>query len=272
MSQQVAKDLSIKQSIWDAAIASDERIVKITANNEEVYWLKKASPARGIFRYYALNLFSKILRVPLLKAVPQEGGQTALNVEISRINSLNKAGIFVPKIMATDSGWILLKDLGESIIDELKQNRQNKEIVQNIFMECLNGIKVLHEKGQYMSQGFVRNMLKLTKEPLLDNQFQIGFIDFEDDPLSVMSLHEAQARDLILFVNSTARFFVKDSQFFTQQILQFFEGHSQEVVANIKKTNDKLMWVTKLPFQKALGHDYQKLKIGILALSKVKSI
>jgi hypothetical protein len=249
----------ITQQQWIQAMGSSERIEKISTL-KGVYWLKKAAPARGVFRYFALNLFSFILRTPLLKAVPQKGGQIALDTEVSRIETLMKHEIKVPKIIAKDKGWILLEDLGDSIIEEMKANRTNIELIRKNFEICLSGIKKLHMKGQYLSQGFARNLLKIK------NSDEIGFIDFEDDPLDVLTLDQAQARDLLLFVNSTARFFVKDKQFFNQQIKEFLNGHQQQVVECIKKTNQKLMWITKIPFQKLLGHDYQKLKMGILAL------
>jgi hypothetical protein len=150
--------------------------------------------------------------------------------------------------------------LGDPIIDEMKANRTDTELIRYLFRTCLSGIKQLHIKGQYLSQGFVRNILKIKDSD------EVGFIDFEDDPLDVLSLEQAQARDLLIFVNSTARFFVNDKEFFNQQIDGFLEGHNQEVINSIKDTNQKLLWITKLPFQKLLGHDYQKLKLGILAL------
>jgi len=142
----------------------------------------------------------------------------------------------------------------------MKANRTNIPLIRHYFKICLNGIKQVHLKKQYLSQGFVRNIVKIK-----DSE-EVGFIDFEDDPIQVLSLEQAQARDLLLFVNSTARFFVKDEEFFNQQIHEFVKGHNQQVIDYIKETNKKLFWITKLPFQKLLGHDYQKLKTGILAL------
>ncbi len=262
--ENIINNLNIDNETWHKALSSKERIERIRAETGEVYWLKKSAPARGVFRYYALNLFSKVLRIPLLKAVPQKGGQTALDLEVERITCLKKNGILVPELMAKEPGWILLKDLGVSIIDDFKQNRHDMPKVRKLFADCLDGIKQLHKQNQYMSQGFVRNMLKIKEDSA-----QIGFIDFEDDPLTVMNLAQAQARDLILFINSTARFFVKDSRFFQQQIHKFFDGHNPEVVVNIIKTNNSLLWVIKLPFKKSLGHDYQKLKVGIEALKDI---
>ena len=256
--------LAINDDTWQKALHSDERIERIISETGESYWLKKSAPARGVFRYHALNLFSKILRTPILKAVPQLGGQTALKTEIQRIEQLKSGGIMVPEICATASDWILIKDLGTSIIDDMKTNRSDQKRMRKLFSICLSSIKKAHLSGQYMSQCFVRNMLMINED-----KGEVGFIDFEDDPLSVLSLKQAQARDLMLFINSTARFFVKDSEYFKKEIHGFLDGHNPEVIAHIKSTNKSLLWITKLPFQKTLGHDYQKLKIGIVAMSDV---
>ncbi|MCF6288688.1 MAG: hypothetical protein L3J53_05555 [Proteobacteria bacterium] len=262
--QKVIQALGINADIWHKALNSGERIERIKTPTGDVYWLKKSAPARGVFRYYALNFFSKLLKVPLLKAVPQKGDQIALDIEAKRIATLQKNGVLVPKLIAKNPGWILLGNLGESIIDDFKQNQHNTPRVQKLFADCLDAIKQLHEKGQYMSQGFARNMLKVSTNPV-----KIGFIDFEDDPLTVMSLAQAQARDLILFINSTARFFIQDLEFLQQQIHTFLDGHDPKVINNIKKTNKNLLWLTNLPLQKILGHDYQKFRTGILALKNI---
>ena len=263
MNQTIA-ELSIDEKIWQNAIDSNERIEAIKSQTGQKYWLKKSAPARGYFRYMALNIFSKLLRTPLLKAVPQKGGQIALDLEIQRIEMLKSKGVEVPEIATVGPGWILLNDLGVSIIDDMKTNRKDQQRIRKLFSICLKAIKKLHNADQYMSQGFVRNMLMVEE----DNG-TVGFIDFEDDPLTVMNLQQAQARDLMLFINSTARFFVKDSEYFKQEIHAFMDGHNEKVIASIKNTNNKMLWITKLPFQKALGHDYQKLKVGILALAEI---
>lgn len=261
---QTITELSIDKKMWQDAIDSNERIEAITDLSGQRYWLKKSAPARGYFRYMVLNVFSKLLRTPLLKAVPQKGGQIALDIEIQRIEKLKSNGILVPEIVAFAPGWILLKDLGVSIIDDMKTNRNDQQRIRTLFTTCLMAIKKLHGANQYMSQGFVRNMLMAD-----EINGKVGFIDFEDDPLTVMNLQQAQARDLMLFINSTARFFIKDSEYFKQEIHNFLDGHNEKVIASIKNTNNKMLWITKLPFQKALGHDYQKLKIGIQALSEI---
>lgn len=245
---------------WRTAMDSAARIEKITVAGGD-FWLKKAAPPRGVFRYHALNLFSWMLRLPLLKAVPQPGGDAAIKNEIKRLQALASMGVLVPQIIAYDSSWLLIKDAGQSIIKTMKQNETTQSCRQQLFMACLTAIKSLHLKDQYLSQGFVRNML-LADEAAM----QVAFIDFEDDPLDVMNLAEAQARDVLLLVNSTARFFVDDHEFFSNSIQQFMTGHSPEMVAALRTTTQRMQWITKIPFQKLFGHDYRKLKTGILAL------
>lgn len=259
---QLLTDQKINQDQWQQAMNSTRRIEKINTV-EGAYWLKKAAPARGLFRYHALNFFSWLLRLPLLKAVPQPGGNLAIANEVKRLQTLSKAGILVPRLIAFAEDWLLIEEAGSSIIKPMKQADTSKKTRQQLLKKCLLAIKTLHQQGQYLSQGFVRNML------LDESRGQIAFIDFEDDPLEVMSLAEAQARDLLLLVNSTARFFVNDQTFFHQVIQTFLEDHDKQVIDTLKITTRRMQWISKLPFQKLFGHDYQKLKVGILALKGI---
>lgn len=254
--------LDLNEKLWQSAMDSIERIEKISTRTG-VYWLKKATPARGEFRYHALNFFSWMMRLPLLKAVPQPGGNQAIANEVGRINQLTKAGVKVPEILAYDESWILLKDVGQSIINTMKHKDTNQTNIQTLFQTCLNAIKDLHNNNQYLSQGFIRNML-------LDPSTQtVTFIDFEDDPMDVMCLAEAQARDVLLLVNSTARFFVNDQAFFNDTLRHFLSDHNPSMVKALRSTTNRLQWITRIPMQKFLGHDYQKLKVSILALKNI---
>ncbi|MCX7553136.1 hypothetical protein OS175_04545 [Marinicella sp. S1101] len=254
---------NITEQQWLEALHCADRVVKIKTQ-ANAYWLKKAAPARGLFRYHALNFFSRLLRLPLLKAVPQPGGAAAVINEAARLKALADAGVPVPKIIAEDREWLLVESMGESIVKTLKSQTTQKPTRQKLFAQCLAAINDVHQKGHYLSQCFVRNMV-------LDREAnQVVFIDFEDDPLTVMSLAQAQARDLLLFVDSTARFFTDDKAFFEQKIQAFMTAHNETMRGALKQTVDRLQWITKLPFQKRLGHDYEKLKLGILALKHIK--
>lgn len=252
--------LGIAAESWQQAMAATDRVVKLSTASGD-FWLKKAAPARGIFRYHALNLFSWLLRLPLLKAVPQPGGTAAIANEVKRIQTLTAAGVPVAPLVAHGDDWLLIKDVGTSIIRVMKNTETEQTHRQALFSACLQAIKAVHQQGQYLSQAFIRNLL--LQDPAL---LTVAFIDFEDDPLTVMTVAEAQARDVLLLVNSTARFFVQDQAFFHAAIEQFMQGHDSAMIDALRTTANRMQWITRVPFQGLLGHDYQKLKVGILAL------
>ena len=251
--------LGINEQQWQQSWHNSERMVRINTPDGS-YWLKKAAPARGLFRYHALNIFSRLMRLPLLKAVPQPGGNQAITNEVMRLQALKSKGIQVPTLLAHGDNWLLIADAGQSIVRTMKLSTTAQSTRQQLFKSCLTAIRALHDQQQYLSQGFIRNML-------IDKASdQVVFIDFEDDPLQVMTLAEAQARDVLLLINSTARFFINDQNWFEQAITEFLDQHDSNMIQALTSTAQHLQWVTRIPFQSLLGHDYQKLKVGILAL------
>src|SRR5690606_32332086 len=68
----------------------------------------------------------------------------------------------------------------------------------------------VHAQGQYLSQAFARNFI------LHDGK--LSLIDFEDDPLEVMSLPQAQVRDWLAYLHSTAWLMPAHRQAMTGQL------------------------------------------------------
>lgn len=257
----VCVELGISFQQWRLAMQDRERAVLLSADDGQRYWLKKSAPERGFWRYQALNMFSYLFRLPLLKAVPQQGGRIALNTEIKRLKQLSRATVAVPELVAQAADWLLLRDLGNSAVDYFKDSNVAESDKQALLRACLQAMRSVHDKQLYLSQAFVRNMIVVNQDP-----WDIGFIDFEDDPLEVMDLAHAQARDLLLFVDSVARFFMHNQDFFKDCIDAFLSDHNVEVKRWLRQTVVRLNWVTRMPLQRHLGHDYQKLKLGLVAL------
>jgi tRNA A-37 threonylcarbamoyl transferase component Bud32 len=260
--QELLANRQISQQQWQQAMDSPARVEPINTA-EGTYWLKKAAPPRGLFRYHALDAFSRLMRLPLLKAVPQPGGTAAISNEVRRLKQLTAAGVTVPEMLGHGYDWLLLCDAGVCVNRILKDPDTTQNHRQQLFKQCLLAIHQLHQQGQYLSQGFIRNLL------MAPDTGRIAFIDFEDDPLEVMSLAAAQARDVLLLVNSTARFFLEDLAFFEATIQAVLNNHDPQVVEALRITTKRMQWVTRIPFQGLFGHDYQKLKTGILALNQL---
>jgi hypothetical protein len=65
------------------------------------------------------------------------------------------------------------------------------------WLQGLHAIEAVHRQNQFLSQAFARNMV-------LTETGGIGFIDFEDNPATVLSLQQCQSRDWLCYLQSTA--------------------------------------------------------------------
>ncbi|WP_143892965.1 hypothetical protein [Tepidimonas sediminis] len=63
------------------------------------------------------------------------------------------------------------------------------------FNLALDGLAYVHRQGQYLSQAFARNAIVSDKG--------LVYLDFEDDPRTVMSLPDAQTRDWLALLLSS---------------------------------------------------------------------
>lgn len=66
-------------------------------------------------------------------------------------------------------------------------------------MAAMQSIAQAHARGAYFGQPLPRNLT-------WDGE-KVGFIDFEEDPLEVMDLSEAQARDWLMFGYGVAKYY-----------------------------------------------------------------
>lgn len=177
----------------------------IASQNMEV-WLKKAQPERNPFLYWLLNRTAGFLNMPWLKASPSaRGGHLGISVEVQRLTQLHNANVRVPQVLAQQEGAFLMQDIsatqGRAIVlqnamtDSL-HDKQPQSIL-DLFQIGLQAISELHQKNQYLSQAFARNMV-------FNENKQLCFIDFEEDPLQVMSLTDCKTRDMFCYLHSTA--------------------------------------------------------------------
>lgn len=158
--------------------------------------IKRQEDARPQLGYVLLKWMAAALRQPLFRPVPAPGGQFAQQIEIRRLQSLNQAGVNVPRVLHVASDWIALECVGSTSLEELIRDTTDTNQQLAYWTAGLAAILDVHHKDQNLSQVFVRNMMW--------HQDQVFFIDFEDDPASILGLDQAQARDWLLYLLSTA--------------------------------------------------------------------
>jgi len=154
--------------------------------------VKGQRSARGPWRFRVLSALARLTSNPLLRPVPAPGGAAAQATEVARLRSLAASGVQVPELMHQGADYIVLRRIeGQPLQDQFTGE---VGVALRAFTQGLDGLIDLHRRGQYLSQGFARNMLAAPDG--------LWYIDFEDDPLQVMDLPDAQARDLLSYLLS----------------------------------------------------------------------
>lgn len=162
-------------------------------------WLKLSVPQPPAWRYHLLAGVARLLRQPAMQPVRPQGGVVGIRNEAQRLTALAAAGLRVPQLLAHDDHWLLVSDLGHTTLESLIRHA-DAEAQMAYWQRGADYIQQVHQSGQYLSQAFARNLV-------WSSEYGLGAIDFEDDPISAMSLAQAQIRDWLPYFFSTAIFF-----------------------------------------------------------------
>ena len=155
---------------------------------------KRQRPHRSAWRARGVNVLARAVGVPILQAVPAHGGARAQRIEVERLRALRAAGLRVPEVLHVDAAFIVISHLdGRSLVELIEAGGARG---WDAWRQGLDAIAEVHARGQYLSHAFARNFLAAPGAAL-------AMIDFEVDPLEVLSLDQAQARDWLAYLHST---------------------------------------------------------------------
>lgn len=236
-----------------------EKVHKIIFEGRTL-WLKKAEKKQ---RTLLLNITAKIsgwMKAPLLTPAKKYGPEDSINYEVEHLNTLSDLGFNVPEVIAKGDDWLLISDMGRNASGYFKNKERTSAEIETAYASILAEMSKLHSKGGFLSQAFVRNVTFINEDIN-----KVGFIDFEDNPLTVSTAKQAIAKDLLYFTSSMARFFIQNSEAFKAITNEYLCQYDPEVIELFKATRQKLEWILKLPFKDKLGKDYKKLKVFLEA-------
>lgn len=169
-------------------------------DNGQTVWVRRATSRNAAWRYRLLGRVAKWLRLGVLTPVPNLGGTAGISTEVARLSALANAGITVPTLLAWQDNALMISHIGEhNLQHEWRHCHQDPIALAERWQLGLSAIAHVHQRGQYLSQAFARNLIYQAEPP------RIAFIDFEDDPASVMPLALCQARDWLCYLHSGAR-------------------------------------------------------------------
>lgn len=213
--------------------------------------VKGQRPLRGPWAHRVLNLFARMAGVPYLKAVPVHGGAQSQAIELERLRVLRAAGIAVPAIHHVAADYFVMSYLGSN--DLARALREQGAQAYGLWMAAMEHLLLVHARGQYLSQYFARNII-------VSSRFE-GLIDFEDDPLEVMSLEQAQARDWLIYLQSTLHNLALAPDRLDAALRQVLSRESEPVRAVLRHAARRLSWLRHLPTNRTIwGKDFVSLQ------------
>jgi hypothetical protein len=201
---------------------------------EGVVWRKSYTEGSRGARIAALRAVARTLGLaPLVAPLPQTAEQ-ACATEQRMIRRLAALGAHVPAIVASGPRELVLSDLGPTLAGTCRRE-PDPQARRALVAAGLDALASLHAAGGHLSQAFARNMT------LRDGV--VGFIDLEEDPATTMPPAAAQARDLIFYAHSTARFLVDVPGAHAQLLARFLQQAPADVRMHVRRTARRLAWL-----------------------------
>ena len=192
--------------------------------------------------------------LPFLRNPGASSPASTQAIEVARLRSLHAAGVAVPEVLQVEPDYFVMSHLpGRSLIDTMERN---PEAATEWWQRGLQSLLDVHRKGQYLSQAFARNFVVVGET--------LAMIDFEDDPGRELSLEEAQARDWLAYLHSTAwRLPIAPSE--RAALLQRWLAEERpQVRALVEAAGRKLAWMRHLP---STRRPFGREVVGLQALA-----
>lgn len=201
-------------------------------------WLKvyeKRTSAR-VAATRAWNRVAQGLGVEILRAPPQYGIEKTRQIEMRRIDQLRSQGVLVPDILAEGKGTLLLSDIGPSLSGQLKA-AANDDQIDELVHAAVVAVAQAHNGGAYFGQAFARNITVCDE--------RIGFIDFEEDPLELMPLHDAQARDWLMFAAGVSRHYEARGHVLADMLELARPSLEDKVISGLRHSAERLRFLQR---------------------------
>jgi tRNA A-37 threonylcarbamoyl transferase component Bud32 len=221
--------------------------------------VKGQRATRNPWPHRLLNTLAWIAGVTYMKAVPVHGAARSQAIEVMRLRALYGAGLPVPAVLHVAPDYFVMTYLGSR--DLALTLREQGMLAWDLWMAAMEELLRVHARGQYLSQCFARNII-------VSDRFH-GLIDFEDDPLEVMSLVEAQARDWLIYLQSTLFNLGPDPSRLDVALHQVLDRETEPVRAVLRHASRRLGWLRWLPTNRKLwGKDFVSLQAVGAALHR----
>lgn len=178
------------EALLAAVIGGARRVERVLLSNRSV-WIKRYGTEKPSWWMHLQAVLSRLIPVAYLKPSPYLAPRQMAERELRRIRLFAVHGIATPKVLYASKGAIILSDVGQTVQARLKTLRNGDPAIHDaLLVACASELGRLHAEGLCHGRPYPRDMF------FADDR--LGFMDFEEEPQTVMSIAVAQARDIWL--------------------------------------------------------------------------
>ncbi len=222
-------------------------------------WLKFYGESSRAFALGLLNFVAHRFHLHALRPPPHRGGAQAREIEARRLTELKAQGVHVPEVLGQSRTALVLEHTGVSFNTCLREADAAGR--DRLVAAAIDAIAAAHREGAYLGQPVPRNMTW--------DEGRIGFIDFEEDPLEVMDLPQAQARDWLMFGYGVVKYYDDRPEVLKTMLADAMEDVERPVVDHAHQVTGRLQRLARL-LQRA-GKSGRALAHAILVVHSATS-
>lgn len=164
---------------------------------DDCLWVKQAVPPKARIWHVLQKIIAACIPNPIVRVTVSDGGGNALRMEATRLQEFRVKGFHVPEVKEFNDEMLILTHLGPQLreaLDQMTDAEARLEVMKNATRELAR----LHRAGLAHGRPYLRDMTW--------DGAQVGFLDLEENPVEVMPLASAQARDVWVFLSAASRF------------------------------------------------------------------
>ena len=235
------------------ADARTHRVAVVESSQGRVV-VKGQQATRSRWRTRLGNGLAVAAGLPFLRNADSSSPADTQALEVARLRALHAAGVAVPEVLHVEPEYFVMSHLpGRSLIDTMDSA---PSAATEWWQRGMKTLLDVHRRGQYLSQAFARNFVVVGES--------LAMIDFEDDPGRELSLEQAQARDWLAYLHSTAWRLPAGPHERATLLRRWLAEELPQVRALVEAAGRKLAWMRHLP---STRRPFGREVVGLQALA-----
>jgi tRNA A-37 threonylcarbamoyl transferase component Bud32 len=184
------------ESLLAVLVGGSKRVQRVALSKRTV-WIKRYGTEKPSWWLHLQAGLSRLVPIAYLRPSPYLAPKDMAGREVRLIGLFAENGFATPKVLYSSRGAIVLTDVGATVQQRLRALRESDPAAHDdMLVGCAAELGQLHATGLCHGRPYPRDMFF--------SGDRMGFMDFEEEPQTVMPLATAQARDIwLLFLQIT---------------------------------------------------------------------